>query len=335
MVVHSLRPRRTIRLLVLAAVVAALVLPAAPAPAQEMPETWSLNTTPLTFKRGGVKYQLSVAANESYQGESVSVTISRTVDPAGVRLASQSHTYTFSLLDGVFDHANNLATASISTGNKLGKWGKLNLSFRQNAATKRACNGELKTRTGTISGSLELKTGTNRFATITNRPSRATLQTGSEGCTIPATNPCPAPSRGVGGFNEQRRTGFSAHRVNGATSASVSFFWMDMLSDDGSRTLSHYSWARVPGKKVNVASNLGTATVRGAKGTWISGEATFKSNGPASASPAYPCGKAKETLSTYRPGNISGTLKVASFLGKNVGVANLSGNANKSVVRAR
>jgi hypothetical protein len=333
-VVHSLR-RRTVRLLVLVAVVTALVLPAAPVPAQEMPETWALQTTPLTFKRGGVAYQLSVGAWESYQGQSVSVTISRTVDPKGVRLATQSHTYNFSHLDGVFDHADNLSTASISTGKKLGKWGTLKLNFRQNGAIKRACNGEFKSRPGTISGSLEFKTGTKRFATITNRPSKATLQTGNEGCTAPTSSPCPAPSRAVGGFKDHRRSGVSAHRVNGAKSATVSFFWMDMLSADGSRTLSHYSWARVPGKKVLVAKNLSTATVRGAKRTWISGEATFKSNGPASANQPYPCGKGKEVVSTYRPGNISGTLKVASFLGKNVGVRNMTGNGNKTAVRAR
>jgi hypothetical protein len=333
-VVHSLQ-QRAVRLIVLVAVMTALVLPTAPAPAQEMPQTWSLNTQPLTFKRGGVSYQLTVGAFESYQGESVSITISRTVDPKGVRLATQSHTYNFRFLEDVFDQASNLSTASINTGNQLGKWGTLKLNFRQNAATKTACKGEFKSRTGTISGSLELKTGTKRFATITNRPTRATLQTGNEGCATPSTTSCPAPSRGVGAFKTQRQAGVNAHRVNGATSATVSFFWNDMLDGDGSRTLSHYSWARVPGKRVTVAKNLGTATVRGARGTWISGEGTFKSNGPASTSQPYPCGRGKETLMTNRPGAMSGTLKVNSFLGKNVGVRDMTGHSNKAIVRSK
>ena len=293
-----------------------------------------MSTPPLNFRRGGVRYQLTASAFESSTFESVSVTISRSVNPAGVRSASQSHTYTFGSLEGVFDHAANLSTASISTGDRLGKWGKLNLSFRQNAATKTSCGGDRKTRSGTISGSLELKTGTERFGTITNDPSRGTLSVQGE-CGFGNNNPCLPPSRAVSGFKGHRNTGVNSFRANGASSASISFFWSDPL-DDGNTSfrLQHFSSARVPARKVNVADNLGSATVRGAKGTWITGEATFRSNAAADTS-ASPCGNGKESVATRRPGTIGGTLRVTSFLGKNVNADNTTGSATKYAVRAQ
>lgn len=321
-----------------AAIAAALLLPAAPAPAQEDDTSWSLSTKPLTFKAGGVAYQLSVSAVESpgsFGGESVHVTISRTSDPTGVRFATQAHTYSFRSLQGVFDHTDNLSTASIVTGTQLGKWGKLKLNFRQNAAVDRSCGGDVMSRAGTISGSLELKTGTKRFGTINNRPSKALLTSSNVNSTCGNfSDACPLSGSGLSGWSARRRGGMHAFKANGAKTAAISFYWTDEL-DSPARTLSHYSLATVPAKNVTVAKNLGTATVRGAKRTFLSGESTFTANGGASQSPPYPCGKTKEVATTSVAGTVNGNLKVASFLGKGIGASAMSVSANKTVVRSR
>jgi hypothetical protein len=327
------------RSVLVAAGVVALMVPAVPVAAAEA--SWSLTTNPITIRRDGKAYQMSISVFESEGSESLSVRLWQERDPSGVTRSTQSHTFSFQTTDK-FDHAATLATAGVTTNRALGEYGSVNVDFAKNAATQTSCNGHLKTRTGTLSGSVSIKTGTSLFGTITNRPGRATLSFSDGDCGLGGSDgggqieSCPSSGKNASGFRSDPSMILYASRANGANFSNVGVVWSEPLSVDGS-SLIHSIDARVAAAKVNIADNLGSGSVSGASGTWLSGTATFSPTGEPFASPAQPCGSGREYVQTTRPGAWSGGFKADFWLGpdRSVGQGPVSGSATKTSVRDR
>jgi hypothetical protein len=335
---------RVARLLVVAVVVAAFAVPAAPVAAQEVAAaSWSMSTNPITIKRGGQAYQMRIHAFEMGNTESVSVSLSQTRDPSGVTKATQSHTYTFSLSGDRFTHASTLAKAKLATAKQMGQYGALSLSFAKNAATNSTCKGHVKTRTGTLSGTVSLKTGTKLFGTITNRPGKAILTYHNGKCTSgqyasPGTGgPCPTVGMSASAFRHDPEPMLSmfASKAKGAKVASLNLFSSGPMKVSNGY-LSRSIIATVPAAKVTIADNLSSAKVSGVSVPWLSGAGNFTSSGQTFPGSPTACGKGKEYVTSTRMGEWKGTLKANFFIGADPSLSQgaAGGSAMKTVVRS-
>lgn len=298
------------RALTLLLMAAAAALPVSPASAQsyegEPDEQYSIASKPVTASHNGRDFRVAVSAHRSIwkqldgggneviaeEQTSVYISLSRVNDPDGVRKATQTQTYSFSLDDtGSMnsevtsrpDHPT-LASASVNTGTDMGNFGKMTFAFNANSDLKKTCtdNGgyvHRASRGGTLAGSLTLHTGTALFGTVKTLPTEATLQWKDNiGC--PQYVPCTPANRQMRGFRTSDNFSISAYEREGATSATVMASRSLPLSGGSNegRLASGVS-ATVPATNVTLADNLSTGTIKGAKGTWLSGTAVFDPSG--------------------------------------------------------
>lgn len=327
--------RRALGRVLLAVAAFGLLLPAAPAGAQNLNESWSLDTHASGFMHDGVRYRLAVSAYESENSEFVQVTISKRKNPKGVRWAEQSHTYSFSELSDVFSHADNLSSAKILTGGQLGDYGKISLTFAKNGEAERSCDGHVRTRPGTLEGTLELRTGGNRFGVIREVPVKAALTYSDGQCgDEQSSNPCPPAGFGLSAFTGDSDAFMFAEKSKGDDHATIGMFWGEKL-DEPTQNLHHNVFAQVPASNVDIDDNLGSATVRGAPKTWLSGESTFSSNGRAETYDPSECGKGREYVYSSRPGTLNGTLRANSWFGPDLKADEMLATASNTVVRDR
>jgi hypothetical protein len=315
------RRRALRRVLVLGTVLAGMLLPAAPAQAAE--PSWTLTTSPGTVTRNNQKYLMTVQVHEQSGVESLTLTLRKVSDPAGVKRSVQSHTFGFSLSNKFAHTSSTLKTAKLATGTALGKYGSMTLNFAQNAALRTSCGGRIKTRTGTISGSMGFKTNVSNFGTITNRPTRGTLVYDNGKCAATngeggggGVNACPSPDSMLSGSRDggAPMTLVASKRSPSATSASVFAAWMQNLPV-ANGWLSHTIAATLPGANVTIPNNLSSGKVVGASGTWLSGTANYAPNGGAFTTPKTNCGTDKAYTMTLRMGTITGNFKADYWLG--------------------
>ena len=312
--------------------------------------SWWLRSDPVTFTKNGVSYQLILQASE-YEEAGVdndvylSFDVRKTNDPAGVKKATQYHNWSFSGLTDRFTHRSTLSRAAVDSGDDLAPYGKVAIRFRQNAALKEKCGGGFLRRRGTLSGLLELKTGPSALGKITKLPTTATLHRYASSASCgggggPA--PCPTPTRWVYGSRSGSDDLYlSAWKRDGARVAHVYASRYGALSPTApgvSGWLSHSIWARMASSRLDIATDLSTATVRGASGTWLSGTATFAPSGPLRESGANGCGSAgtKEYLYKSRDGSMTGTLTADFLVGpdRTVGAGGMDAQGSRLVVRA-
>jgi hypothetical protein len=326
-------------------VLIALALVALPmVPAQAGVKTFSWNTRPVKFMKDGTAYFMTMAVTESggpSPSASIGVNISKSRNPSGVRRSTQFHSWSFSIDPASVDfNPNNLSTASVDTGTQLGDFGSIDLNFSQTAPLQRSCRGHIKTRAGRVTGTFNFDTQTD-FGSVTKRPARGSLfhHDGANcgGGGGGGGNRCPAQSRSTSGsrFSPDFMS-LNASRRNGASSASVSVSTFESFADPSGSAF-HSISATVPGGNVVVANNLGSATVTGAGGTWISGTAEFTATGGRTSGAPTNCRDGKEWLIQSRPGTTTGDLVGDFFIGSDITLSDgdLTGSASKVVVRNR
>ncbi|MDP9405735.1 MAG: hypothetical protein M3O86_03915 [Actinomycetota bacterium] len=293
-----------------------------------------------TIRRDGVDYQISLDAFQFADTESLSVTLSRTRNPDGVRFASQSHTWDFQLEGDRFNIRDDLSRATIDTGRQLGRFGRIDVVFEKTGPIERSCDGLNREREGRLSGTFRFDTGTEKFGTITMLPRPARLFADEAvNCFdggLPPTPSCPTPTRSVfGGRSRGPDMNLSAFEFDGSGSAFVDVSWFDSLGLAGG-TLFHSISASVPSDRVSISDSLGSATIRGARGTFFSGTARFDATDPA-LSNASPCGEGgnKEAVSRFRQGRITGDFRADSFIGadRKLSDGRLRATADRTFVR--
>ena len=308
-------------MLLLAALLTIGLLPAVPAAAQEpIPGYWSMNTMPRKIMRGGKAYLLTVGAYDAGGGPAtVNITLSKTLDPAGVRTSTQSHTFSFDLDDeGVFIHnAPKLGEAKVNTNGDIAPWGSFLLRFDRTSPLTNTCRsgGKDLSAKGDVTGNFTFKTGTKRFGTITEEPKRATLYYSDGQCDYTGTDEgyCPPSSEGMYGSREGDGLSLYASRVNGYKGVSVSMGYFKEIKGGGTR--SSHIMARLPSTKLELANNLSSGRIRGAKKTYLSGAGNFAKDGPLQEF-KQPCYRKPGTVDqASRPGVLRGDFKAAFWLG--------------------
>lgn len=325
------------------ATLASVLLPVAPAAAAV--GSYTLSSSPVTINRDGRTYQLTITASQGEGGDSGTVSISKVSNPAGVAYARQDHQYSWTFAGNRFVPTSNLASATLKTSGEMGSFGTLDLTFTQNGAVQNLCNTTVKKRPGTLAGSVTFNTGTPLFGTIRAVPSGATLIYNSTGaCTDSGHNynACPPPGFDVSGYRFPSNGLFyvSASKANSETGPGrISFMRsaaMPPESTNAPGSVYRMVTAEVPRSDVTIAANLSSATISGEAGTWISGSATFASNGPVGTAYEDPCAGGRKSVYTSRPGALSGSLNADVFVGPNLLVGeNMPGGAGKTNVRAQ
>lgn len=318
------------------------LLPAAPAAAATI--TWSLHSKPVSVTaKDGNTYLMTMSAYEyGGEGDSVSISLSRTKNPDGTGplKATQTVDYNFNITGNRFTHGDNsLQNAAVDTAGEMGVYGTMDLKFNDDGSLVKRCNGHIRQRAGVISGTMSFKTNTNLFGTITKRPARATM-TWSDGgeCGTTTTVPCGSSYRSVNaGRFASKPLSISGSKVEGAKTANASAFASNgLLNKEG--TMLRYIYATLPASNLTVPNGLGSASLQGAKGTWLSGTMNYKAAAPAHTSPPQNCGTSKETVDSGSNGNATGNFTADFFVGPNRGVGEAPmdyASANRTVVRAR
>ena len=305
----------------LAALLTIGLLPAVPAAAQEpVPGYWSLHSVPRKIMRNGKAYMLTVSAYDFGGGApNVNITLSKTVDPKGIRTSSQSHTFSFDLDDeGVFVHnAPKLGEAKVNTANDIDPWGSFLLRFDRTSSLTNTCKsgGKDLSAKGDLSGNFTFKTDTKRFGKITEEPKRATLYYSDGQCDYTGSEEgyCPPSSEGLYGSREGDGLSVHASHTNGVDGISVSMGYFKDIKGGGTR--SSHIMARLPRKKLDLAGNLSSGSLRGAKRTYLSGTANFVKDGPLQEF-KQPCYRKPGTVDqASRRGVLKGDFTGAFWLG--------------------
>lgn len=317
---RSSATRRFALTVVLALVLAALVLPATPA-AADANDYWSMTSSPVTVRRDGVDYKMSISVSESSTFEIAQINLFKRSNPAGVASAQQNHGFFMDVKSGNnrFTHPEiNLSRARFNAGNEFGQYGTMDLRFTADRTLKKTCNGHLRTRGGKLSGTVNFKTGTAKFGTITVRPTRALLFFDDGDCPGgggTGGNACPSRSRSIYAGREAKPMSITGYKIDGADTASVIVDWTQPLKNkEGS--LSHQVLATLPASKFTVGNTATTGTIEGVRGTWLSGKATYTaSEGSTFTSAPQNCGGDKEYVNKSSFGTLTGRLKADFFLG--------------------
>jgi hypothetical protein len=312
----------------LAVLLAALMLlgmvPAAPAASAAEEGTWSLSSTPRTIERKGVKYKLSFSVYDSFGGDpSFSISLSKILNPKGVRRSMQSHTFSFTL-DGRGEFVHNfpktLEKASVNTAGDMDDWGKVAMRFVKESGGRNTCDkgGVVRQAKGELNGDFVFKTGTKRFGKITEAPRKGTLFYSKGDCQDGVdpnpTFPCPRASSSL--FGSRTGDNFSVHasKLKGADAASVFASYSKNLK--GGHFRSSMIWATLPASKLSVESNLSAGKINGAKSTYLSGAANFAKTAPLQDTGPTPCGSNDGTARYLsRQGEITGDFTAGYFLG--------------------
>ena len=303
---------------VLAAFLIVGLMPAAPAAAAGESDYWSLMSNTVDVVRGGTTYKMTLfASGFGAEGADFSIQLSKTLNPSGLRKSTQSHYFTWPLDDdGVFVHNDltSLASAKVDTNSDMNPFGTALVRFAKTSGVTNTCKsgGKILRATGTLSGTMAFKTGTDRFGKIDEMPSKATLVRDDGNCVDGGGGFTYCP-RNVGFFGDRATDGFSigATRTPGSDVVSVSAAYNKTMSGDGSRYSSIY--ATLPEDQFSIASDLSEGTVAGMKQTYLSGRANFEKTAAASTAEDNPCFGSEATYDrTSRPGVIRGSM-IAKF----------------------
>ena len=338
--------RTMLRAALVAVLLATLLVPAAPASAA-VSYTYTLITDPVTVTRNSIDYEMTISATQSNEGgDSMTVTLSRTNDPAGAAKGTQSQLYTWDFVGNRFVPKQDLTTAALASSDEMGTYGNVKLTFDDNGGRGPLCDTTTDKRApGKIlagQSSVTLNTGTTLFGKITNEPATATLYRTSGSCGTDGTDHdgCPPAGFSVSGYRST--TGNFMYMAAGRSAAAgpsyVMFSTSAQMPDTKTNapgSVGRLVHAYVPQDNVTFVSNLSSATIKGAAGTFVSGTGTFTSNAAAYPPYTYPCGTNKEVVYSTRPGAVTGNLSGQPVIGSNIGLGqSLKASASRTSVRA-
>ena len=303
----------------LAALLIGGLLPAAPAAAAET-DYWTLTTQPVNVVRGGITYKMSFYASDyGTEGGDFSISLSKTINPTGLRKTTQTHYFSWPLNDdGVFVHnePTSLATAKVDTNSDMNPFGSALVRFAKTSGVTNTCKsgGKDLYATGTLSGALEFKTGSDRFGKITEMPTKGTLYRSDGNCEDNTGGGgfvyCPR-SVGFSGERETDDLELGVNRDTGSDVVTVSASYFKDMTGDGSRYSSIS--ATLPESQFTMAGDLSEGSVAGMEKTYLSGRANFVKNAASATAKDQNCyGKDAQYDATSRAGVVKGSM-VANF----------------------
>lgn len=306
--------------LVMAGMLAVLLLPGAPAAAAADLEYWTLRSDPVTVVRDGVRYKMRITAGEQiltgYDHVTlIEVLLWRTKDPSGPALGTQSDLTYFYVNGDTLTHRDDLTRARLLTGARLGDFGKLDLTFTSSSDRRSTCGDQIKSRTGTLSGTVAFRTQTTAFGQITNVPDTAKLSVDRRDFAdweldhCPGDGPqCSEPKRMMNAESSGGR--LDVTEADGAAFAAVTAVRpFQRLKDDGEDigTRMRTVESRVPAENFSVAADLSGARLEGEPGTFLRGVTRFAQSGSVLETPQT-CGGIDYLLRT-RQGTVTSSLR--------------------------
>ena len=212
---------------------------------------------------------------------------------------TQAHAVEFNLPATSFTWAPDLSRARVSTGARLGRWGRVEMTFRKigrprnRLRSRGLCSGTYLEQAGLLEGLLTLKTGGPPFRTIRLRQTRATL--GADGAR-PLCSPAEAQCLGPGGYlvpeADQMLFGgpieppgmlAAGFRTRAGAVAEVDFI---DLPKARTPTFVHHR-LRFTGPGAFVAESFDSAALTFAFNTWLGGTIGFRGGGVRTACGAF------------------------------------------------
>jgi hypothetical protein len=274
--------------MVLAMVLGMLAMPGAPAMAAGEAAYWTLRSDAINVVRDGVAYKMRISAEEqvaeSEQFLQVFVELWRTKDPAGPAMGTQTLRYVFWINGDAFSHRDDLTRARLLTGARLGNFGRLDVTFAGTGDQQGSCGDQIKTRAGTLSGTVAFDTQTELFGTINKVGREATLSVDRRNfddfqfdrCPGDATT-CIRPQEVIEG--EKGGATLSASELDDASYATVEVNApARTLKKDGATIgmLTRTVKARLPDENFSLASDMARGRVEAANGTFLRGTARYE-----------------------------------------------------------
>ena len=274
--------------MVLALVLGMLAMPGAPAVAAGEAAYWTLRSDAVNVVRDGVAYKMRISAEEqvaeSEQFLQVFVELWRTKDPAGPAMGTQTLRYVFWINGDSFTHSSDLARARLLTGARLGSFGTLDVTFEATGDRRDSCGDQIKTRAGTLSGTVVFDTQTELFSRINKVGREATVSVDRRNFDDFQFDRCPGdtttcirPQEVIEG--EKRGATFSARELDDASYATVEVNApARTLKKDGATIgmLTRTVQARLPDENFSLGSDMARGRVEAADGTFLSGIARYE-----------------------------------------------------------
>jgi hypothetical protein len=285
------------RVLMVAVVAAFAAVPEiAASPPALAPTTLTLATTSIPAKLGGKPYRLRVEVQSTAGRARRALTLSFT---RSVGVATQEHTYAFSVPRASFSCGPTLRRCRLATGRALGRFGRVDLTFgatsrRRSAAVGAGCTGTAMRTPGTVAGTISVsdrslsvdvskRYGTGRVGRLRSALGEATVD-----CSRSRTN-CNGRLFGLGG---DPASGF-ALLAPASGEAVAQFSWTSVRTP---ATIDHSITVRnIPPANYAIASDLATASFNAQGVQFLSGSVAYT----ASTAPrtfASRCGQGTATL---------------------------------------
>lgn len=305
---------RIVPFLLVFSVIGATLVPAAPAGAGTRRYV-SLSTAARDVVVDGVTYKMRLITDRDGSWQSLSVGLTRAVDPdgPGVLRSTNSLWWSFYELDGAVRISRDLRTASVVTGDTLQPYGTIDYTFTPTGSGERYCDGHGHAwlrQAGLLKGALTLKTKT-RLGVVQLGNVRAVIKTITGDCDggeeMP-TSHCMSPYRAV--FAQRTDTVLFGVGYGRQRKARINFGRERALqTDNGNGAMFSSSVVTVvPADQVRLSRDLGSGVIKGAPGTFTRGRARFASTGRLQKY-AERCGPGLRNVTAYRGGVLTGNLR--------------------------
>lgn len=230
----------------------------------------------------------------------------------GTRWAFQIHSYEVDLPASALTISKDLTSAHIDTGDALGRWGRIDMTFHPAGDPVARCGGLNVRQRGSADGSLSFTPHADNgfFGTITRTAFRHSVVSVRAGCNGGGGGgggvyPCPTQRFLVNGYVGRRSsfasffgTAFGRHDLN--EESVVYQQWADNVS------VFHEIDAQVPPGFARLTGR-DSARIRGAPHSFMTGSARHVSAGPPQVDGPYPCGEGGSYMLVGWNGTMTGT----------------------------
>ena len=305
---HDRAARRRVLVASLALSLLSPVLASAPR-ADAAVQFKEFTSAPMRVFRNGVPYDVRVSASRAGADSGIQITFIHERDPDGVvrgqRTAGFGKEATFWVDDALANGVLRVGDAA------MGARGTVDLTWSPSTALDRSCSGDVADRRGVLTGEFVFDTNTEELGTIRFDRLPGVMRRSTSNACRTGVNACPAQTIVISGGDGPA----SAFAVRSGTFANVSAFAVSFLANGWARVQS--VTGRVPSDRVTLSQDERQGSVRGARGSFFSGENTFRSFTDSETTVGR-CGADRQFTHQSNDGRFSGDLEADTILGRDL-----------------